>query len=263
MTMITVGLAGGCGDKLGHPAYTWDGGVAVRPPVDASADQQTEAARDASLEASDASIRDVVDAESDAGVEAGGDGDASVDGAANLREASVDGAEASDAPFDVPEATPTGETLRATLRARSPSCLSCAEANCPSELVGCSNISGIPDAGPDAGATRSQLCVEMLACYLATGCEETDPSFCYCGTALRANNICLIPTTADGKCKAQVERSFEATDPNRVLAAISSADRDTGGGWALGLMQCIRDNDCDGCFPRSNDGGTDVRADRP
>ena len=280
--LVTVGLVASCGDELGHAPYKWDAGLLARPPSDASDSRASDAQRDASADAdaSETAIRDAADisieASRDVGADAAGDadaavradvsldGDASLDGDSSVdSDASLDG-DAGDASYSEGgrEGGPTGTPLHAVLRARSLSCLSCAESSCPTEFVGCETISGAPDAGGDAGATRSQLCAETLNCLLATRCEENDRSFCYCGDALRADDGCLMPAASNGKCKSEIERSFESTDPNRVMNGIALTDRETGGGWAFALMQCIRDNDCDGCFPRPVDGGSDVKADR-
>jgi hypothetical protein len=156
------------------------------------------------------------------------------------------------------DAIETGVVLRDALRAKSVSCLSCAESSCPGETIGCGTIGGTPDAGRDAAAlSRSQLCVDTLVCVLATSCDSADTATCYCGDGGRG--ICWVPDVAKGECKSTIERGFETTDPKRILEGLESSDRETGGGWAFLLARCLRDNACMSCFGRP-DAGADAAA---
>jgi hypothetical protein len=57
-----------------------------------------------------------------------------------------------------------------------------------------------------------------------------------------------------------LERSLESTDPLAVLVSMSDATK--GGGWAMNLVQCLRDNKCVACLPvPPDDGGSEAGSD--
>jgi hypothetical protein len=124
-------------------------------------------------------------------------------------------------------------------------------------MMGCITIAGIRDGGLEAGLSRSQLCVETLQCLLATDCDAHDTSACYCGPKVASvPDLCSFAGTAEGVCKATLERSLESTDPKVILASMLSTDR--AGGWAMLLTRCLRDNACMSCF-LSADAGVDAK----
>ena len=248
---VALGLLVGCDDELGRDRYVWDSNSPTRGTGDAA--RMSDGALDHDGEGAEVS-------------------DVSVDPGA--REASnADGlladAGASDVSLDVRvdgliDSSESGTldwgdggAIRAVLLAESPSCLACAEASCPSEIVGCSTIPGKSDGGPEAGLSRSQLCAETLECVVSTGCEALDTSTCYCGDVVFIPGACEIPTVANGMCKSALERSLETTDPKALLSSLLSTDR--AGGWAMLLSRCLRDNQCRTCFP-SVDAGADVKS---
>jgi hypothetical protein len=249
--MVAFGLLVGCDDELGHDRYVWDSNAAGRGS-DAARLGDTSADHDGNVaDARDASVDADAGETSSDGFE-GGASDASLDARVD---ASIDGLidAAESGPLDWGDAG----ALHAVLSLKSPACLACTQASCPSEIVGCSSVPGKPDGGPDAGLSRSQLCVETLQCLLATGCEAVDTSTCYCGPkVVPVPDLCTYPGTAEGVCKAPLERSLESTDPKVVLASMLSTDH--GGGWAMLLTRCMRDNACASCFP-AIDGGADAK----
>jgi hypothetical protein len=261
--LTAVGLIAGCADDLGRERFVWDASAPSKLIADAS---RTDDARwDRAPSNADADprgdegTRDVIDANVDAreaSVEAG-IADASVDGSRDVsREASLDAMESGAGDWG------DAGAVRAVLLGASPSCLSCAQASCPSEIIGCSTLAGEPngeaDSGAEAGVARSQLCVETLQCLVSTACEERDTSTCYCGPNIKPPLLCETPGVAAGVCKSQLERSLESRDPNIILASMFS--KELGGGWAMLLARCIRDNGCHSCF-RDVDGGTDSGTD--
>jgi hypothetical protein len=264
--LTAVGSIVGCADDLGRERFVWDASAPNKLTTDAS--RTEDARRDSAPSDADADrpgdgdgdTRDIVVANVDAreaSVEAGvveaGVADASVDG---LRDVSRD------APLDAVEggAGDWGDAgaVRAVLLGASPSCLSCVEASCPSEITGCSTLAGESAGESDGGVARSQLCVETLRCLVSTGCEARDTSTCYCGPNIKPPLLCETPGVAAGVCKSQLERSLESRDPPVILASMFS--KELGGGWAMLLARCIRDNGCHSCF-RDVDGGTDSGTD--
>jgi hypothetical protein len=138
-------------------------------------------------------------------------------------------------------------TVEEILAAKSTACLSCAQANCATEIGGCLALRGqSAAAGPATGASREMLCTDALACVLPPGTASCNTGFlnaCYCGSA--ANEACLMAGSADGVCKSPIEAGLETTDP--VTIAVSFAKTTLGAGAAMFLAQCL-DGTCDSCF---------------
>jgi len=242
--MVAAALLVGCDDDLGRDRYVWDSSLPRRSPSDASQEARDGARADVS-DASADGAREANSADGDA-ADRSNPGDVMVDGRADT---SIDSAESGN------DGWGDAGALRAVLLAESPSCLACAQASCPGEIVGCSTIAGKPDGGSEAGLSRSQLCVETLQCLLASGCEEDDTSTCYCGPKIvSVPDLCSFGA-AEGVCKAPLERSLESVDPKVILSSMLSTD--LGGGWAMLLSRCMRDNACVTCFP-ALDAGADA-----
>jgi hypothetical protein len=254
VAIAALGLLLGCDDDLGRARYTWDAGSPPRPRADADeagSDAQRDIQTDATTEIAD-------------GADAGRGGNGSEADGSDVR---IDAH--SDVIIDGPLTDSASErgsdwgdagAVRASLSKASSSCWICAETSCPNEIIGCSAIAGTPDGGPDAGLSRSQLCVETLDCFLSTGCEELDTSTCYCGGVTNFPGACQIPSVADGVCKNTLERSLESIDPGVILSSMLSPQR--GGGQAMLLTRCLRDNQCRTCFP-SVDAGADAKSPVP
>jgi hypothetical protein len=180
--------------------------------------------------------------------------------AAPEAEASSDSRDDADAHLDSP-----GDGLRPVLSdgpvytanhlllAQSSDCLACAETHCDMYISACDTVSGLAN-GPAAGRQRSELCSETLACLLRTGCGP-DALVCYCGPNMvmgLPTDCILYPDQNTGKCRAEIERSSESTDPKAILEGLYSGS--TASTWAASLRQCLRDNSCDACSPRGDAG---------
>jgi hypothetical protein len=101
----------------------------------------------------------------------------------------------------MPDAGPDGHivTVEEILAAKSAACLSCAQANCATEIGGCLALRGQPAAaGPATGTSRETLCTDALACVIPPGatasCNTNFLNACYCGSAL--NEACLMAGSA-------------------------------------------------------------------
>jgi Dictyostelium (slime mold) repeat len=81
-------------------------------------------------------------------------------------------------------------------------CDDCVRDNCPTDIAGCSELTG-----------QDKLdCEAVVSCATTTGCAATgDGQSCYCGTA--EIGPCLAPGGANGQCKAQIEVAGKTTDP--------------------------------------------------
>jgi hypothetical protein len=150
-----------------------------------------------------------------------------------------------------------GATIANLLGAQSMDCLACAQASCGQYITGCATLSGNAKEGPAAGERRAALCIETLACVLPTSCARLSMAACYCGFA---HPDPKFNCDLDSPCSRVLERSLETTDPLTVLATMSDSTK--GGGWAMNLMQCLRDNQCVACMPAPpDDGGTEAGSD--
>ena len=136
-----------------------------------------------------------------------------------------------------------GATIADLLGTESPDCLACAQAGCGQYITGCATLPGNAKEGPAAGQRRAALCIETLACVLPTSCARLSMAACYCGWAHPDPKFAC---DLDSPCSRVLERSLETTDPLMVLATMS--DPTKGGGWAMNLMQCLRDNQCVACM---------------
>jgi hypothetical protein len=188
----------------------------------------------------------------------GGGGTGGTGGTGSTNDASDDGSGTGGAGGDstddaAPEIANPGAPVDAILLAKSPDCLACAQGGCPNYITGCATIGGQAKAGPAVGEDKSALCIETLACVLPTGCAVGSTAACYCGNDHPDPDFnCNL----DSPCSRVLERSLETSDPTTVL--ISMGDMTKGGGWAMSLMQCLRDNQCAACLsPPPDDGGTD------
>lgn len=124
-------------------------------------------------------------------------------------------------------AAPAGETSGPAASASSPSppsepgvseaCLKCGAASCAEEQKGCSVLSGTATDGFRKGASRVQLCEEVLACVRKTGCAPGARGVgheCYCG----GDDVqkCITEATPHGPCKEVIEAAGESNSPMEV-----------------------------------------------
>ena len=127
--------------------------------------------------------------------------------------------------------------------AKSPECLACAQRSCPNLITGCTTLPGMAKKGPAVGVPKADLCVEVVACVTPTGCAGLDLGACYCGVDHPDPVFkCNLPSP----CSSVLERGLEATDPFTILVTLT--DPTKAGGWAMTLMQCLRDNQCADCL---------------
>lgn len=178
-------------------------------------------------------------------------------GGANFVDASIEAR--ADATGDASESgstDPTDEASEAVaelLADKSPDCWACAQGPCANQITACATQSGAAKAGPAAGERKSTLCVETLACVLQTGCAASDLAACYCGVPHPDPDF---NCDYDSACSRTLERSLETTD--RLAVLVSLTDPSKAGGWAMALMQCLRDNQCTACLTTApGEGGAD------
>lgn len=134
--------------------------------------------------------------------------------------------------------------LTASLAAKAPGCLACAEAACPNALRGCADLQGRAAVGPAKGEDLSELCLESTTCILQSACAASDLLDCYCGTAYSL--FCASSDTGNGACKTALQRSLETTDEATIQ--LRFGDYAFAGGWATSIAQCLSDNGCGSCF---------------
>jgi hypothetical protein len=91
------------------------------------------------------------------------------------------------------------------------------------------------EQGPAAGQTRFALYNEVLDCIRDTKCAANTGLDCYCGDAAEAD---CDAGKGDGKCRAQIERGLETTDPREVTNRFTNVA--FGGGLALARISCDR-----------------------
>jgi hypothetical protein len=114
--------------------------------------------------------------------------------------------------------------------------------------VTCEHLANqVADAGPGAGRSREQLCLDTLTCILntTTDCYNPGgPEECYCGS--RATQACQDagPDPA-APCRPVEENGLETT--NSTLALTRLTDPSFGAGTANALLLCL--GNCVDCLP--------------
>jgi hypothetical protein len=91
------------------------------------------------------------------------------------------------------------------------------------------------EQGPAAGTTRFALYNEVLDCIRDTKCASNTGLDCYCGDVSEGD---CDAGKGNGKCRAQIERGIETTDPKEVTNRFSNAA--FGAGLALARIHCDR-----------------------
>jgi hypothetical protein len=109
-------------------------------------------------------------------------------------------------------------------------CWECAQAQCSSHQVAC-----------------SEECLRPLACELESGCALAPSGAlgCYCGTQAAAGG-CLYTSEEDGACRAELATGINYTTPPGILSHFF--DPSSGTGAANALMRCLADSHCTSCF---------------
>jgi hypothetical protein len=99
--------------------------------------------------------------------------------------------------------------------------------------------------GPtEAGVSREQTCLDVVACTLAHASAQPVVNSGYCGTATGLS--CTHEKGPDGPCIAQEQAGAESTDPMIVLKRYT--DKAFGAGMANEIFQCAISNHCMTCL---------------
>ena len=127
----------------------------------------------------------------------------------------------------------------------SPDCVACANQNCRSYIDQCTGIEGNAKSGIAKGKRKSELCVDLLNCTIKGRCiTEHSSVACYCGTTPALK--CMSRGEKNGSCRAKFEGAFETDDGSTIL--VDWIKNVTGGGAAMGLVNCLMQNSCTMCF---------------
>jgi hypothetical protein len=115
----------------------------------------------------------------------------------------------------------------------------------------CDDLTGLFDAGAQAGTAESSLCLTTLSCLLASpSCASGALSTCYCGTAGVAT-ACQgnpAPGPINGTCATQIANGLgyppsDGTDITKHLT-----DQTKPAGMADQILQCALSNTCTACL---------------
>jgi hypothetical protein len=140
------------------------------------------------------------------------------------------------------------ETTDSLMRTMGRDCYYCAYQNCSNyfDNLNCETIDGNAATGPAAGTSKSRLCFDLLACELTTGCAGISIANCYCGPNIGAS--CFVSGIGnDGACLVEEQRALEDTEPRTIQSRFQT--NTFGGGRANALLECIKINGCESCFP--------------
>ena len=157
---------------------------------------------------------------------------------------------------DPPDGTTCGSSCR-FIAGSATDCQACLSESCRASVptssaqaasmqnlfAACYQLDGVAAAGPAAGTPLRQLCADVVACFVRTGCEvepkyvprngtgnPPDEASCYCGKQLLNDDSgqALAMTRcrdglddASGPCRIEFERAAESSVPGAVLAAIN------------------------------------------
>jgi hypothetical protein len=177
---------------------------------------------------------------------------------------------------DIAKGLVTGHVLN-TLTDPMPSCYECLAASaCIDDNAGdngneCGDLTGTVGAGAKASETKTQACLDTLACVLGgpaqdgytfpggyASCADSSTSGisnCYCGPAFPTTVLCAAAsgTTVTGPCAAVVLDGLgdtTATAPSMVLASITV--KTNASGMADNILKCAGTNTqtpaCTMCF---------------
>lgn len=136
---------------------------------------------------------------------------------------------------------PLGEILSFN----SPDCVTCARSHCLSKIDRCMKIEGNATEGPAKGKSKSELCINTVACAIKGRCLTEHASvFCYCGSTNGGD--CITGHEQNGSCKPKIEAAFETTVSTKIVTNWNNDT--TGGGVAMTLATCLIENSCTMCF---------------
>jgi hypothetical protein len=221
-----------------------------RPDAPPEADTEMDTSSDADAH----SDNDADGASSPVGLDAS---DAALDGcvgetcaeATDAGDAALDGDGPServiDAAPDSGDSSAAGTNTIGILTTLGADCVNCAQTNlCFGSFQTCDTLGGAADAGPSAGETLRQLCLDTLSCLASTRCAANNfvVDVCYCLDSTQGSTC-----ENSGLCRAAEERGLETTDATEVYTDFN--DPSLGGGVANNIVQCLLDNSCSSCFP--------------
>lgn len=137
----------------------------------------------------------------------------------------------------------TTDACRACEKADTSACYDDGDATDGSSLL--NMAAAIAFYGGAATPARVQAGIEAEACIYRTGCANNAPVFtgCYCGTS---GSACTTPGSANGPCKAELERSLDTTAP--LVIATNIGDPSFGGGVAQVRIACDKTQCASACL---------------
>jgi hypothetical protein len=124
----------------------------------------------------------------------------------------------------------------------------------------CEDLTGDAVTGPSAGAWKPSLCVQTIACILATGCATPSVVNCYCGEG--DSRACADAGAAKGACLTAENAGLETTDPAAALGP-SFTSKNLAAGVANSIFVCASANGCASCLGRASGAGVDGDATAP
>jgi hypothetical protein len=137
-------------------------------------------------------------------------------------------------------------------------------ANCADARMNCLQMAGMANAGPKAGDTKADLCLQLLTCVRRTGCVtksmgQTDMTDCYCGTGVDSNDCFSGAVTPTGPCKDDVEAAAESTKLSDINNNFFDPMFATGALFnrTMGLLSCDARGcpfECKICTPAAGSG---------
>jgi hypothetical protein len=147
---------------------------------------------------------------------------------------------------DADAETPTRERI---IEKTSLECYQCAQENgCLDAGATCEDLAAsLAAAGPQAGQSREQLCLDTLSCTLGSQCYLQGSDVCVCGAA--PLDVCSStgPQAGDGaNCVSEEQSALETTDPSTELDR--EYDPIYGAGMANNIVACILNAFCDACL---------------
>jgi hypothetical protein len=114
----------------------------------------------------------------------------------------------------------------------------------------CGDLSGTLDAGAGAGTAGSALCLDTIACVLATSCATSSDLHCFCGTA-KEDGACQgnpAPGPVDGACAASVADGLGVPQTDGTDVARDLTNAALPAGRAMNIFACARAGGCTACL---------------
>jgi hypothetical protein len=132
----------------------------------------------------------------------------------------------------------------------------CIDSDLPKMGVECEDLTGTVGAGAQATETKSQACLNTLACLLSTNCGNAPISAmapspndgvgnCYCGVAFPTNSSCAGGAGADlnGACRdVELDGFGDTTSTSPAMVLSSFTTKTSGAGVANAILKCAGTN---------------------